>query len=183
MNESELPRNPETGEQLAMAEDWRQRGSDLFRSLDRGLLFISNAALVILVGTISWTVWSRYVLRTPLPWAEDITSITFGWFIFIGMAAVHNRRGHVSIDIVTSTLPLRLQLMIGRLGDIIVVLFCAYTAYLCARQAIVSHTTAHTPVIELPLSYLFASLTLGFTLMGLRSVGYLLGIPPMSMQE
>jgi TRAP-type C4-dicarboxylate transport system permease small subunit len=166
-----------------MPDDWRERGAILFRRIDKILLFVSNIALVVLVATICWTVWSRYVLRTPLPWAEDITSITFGWFIFIGMAAVHDRRGHVSIDIVTSALSPRLQSAIARLGDIIVVIFCAYTAYLCAKQAIVSHATAHTPVLALPLSYLFASLTIGFALMSIRSLGYLAGIAPISMQE
>jgi TRAP-type C4-dicarboxylate transport system permease small subunit len=161
----------------------RGRAERLFRLIDTVLISITNTALVVIVLTICWTVWTRYVLRTPVVWADDITSLTFAWFIFMGMAAVYNRRGHVSIDIVTSMLPPWLQKVNERAVDIIVGLFCAYTAYLCAVQSVVSNTTAHTPVLELPLSLMFGSMTIGFGLMAIRSVGYLMGVPAIPLNE
>ena len=152
--------------------------ADLFRRLDMVLLAITNLALVVIVVTISWTVWSRYVARTPVVWGDDVTSFAFAWFIFIGMAAVHNRRGHMGIDVVTSLLPPKTQMIVARLGDAFVAIFCAYTAYLCGEQTVVSHNLAHSPVLDLPLSYFFASLTIGFALVALRSAAYVVGVPP-----
>lgn len=160
-----------------MEVTWRDRAAAVFRGVDTVLITITNLALIVIVLTICWTVWTRYVMRTPVVWSEDVTSLTFAWFIFMGMAAVHNRRGHVSIDLVTSILPQRVQAVIDRLVDVIVGAFSGYTAYLCALQAVVSQSTAHTPVLELPLSLLFGSMALGFALMAIRSVGFLFGIP------
>ena len=166
-----------------MSSNAREQAEAAFRFIDKILVTIANLSLVIIVGVICWTVWTRYVMKTAVVWGEDITSLTFAWFIFIGMAAVHNRRGHVSIDIVTSTLPKKAQAFLDKLGDVIVAAFCAYTGYLCTQQAIVAHGMSHTPVLDIPLSYFFASLAIGFWLMAIRSVGYLLGVRPIPLHE
>jgi TRAP-type C4-dicarboxylate transport system permease small subunit len=166
-----------------VSSNGREQAEAAFRFIDKILVTIANLSLVIIVGVICWTVWTRYVLRTPVGWGDDITSLTFAWFIFIGMAAVHNRRGHVSIDIVTSTLPPKAQAFFDKLGDVIVAVFCGYTAYLCTQQAIVAHGMSHTPVLDIPLSYFFASLAIGFGLMSIRSVGFLLGVRPIPLHD
>ena len=149
---------------------------DLFvRLTDRAALFIANTAMAVILATICWTVISRYILRSPVSWAEDITSIAFAWFIFIGMVAVHNRRGHISLDIFTSALPAWMQQPLARGADIFVAAFCFYTAYLCGLQAYISQGSAHTTVLKIPLSFFFASLAIGFFLVALRTVTYLFG--------
>jgi TRAP-type C4-dicarboxylate transport system permease small subunit len=155
-----------------------ERGRRFFRALDSAELFIANTALVIICLTICWNVVSRYMLKTPVAWAEDVTSISFAWFIFIGMVAVHNRRGHISIDIAIGILPDIWRRFIERAVDLFVMVVCAYTAYLCGLQTVVSHTTAQMTVLNVPLSALFASLTLGFALMALRSGFFVLGLRP-----
>ncbi|PCJ85605.1 MAG: C4-dicarboxylate ABC transporter permease [Hyphomicrobiales bacterium] len=165
------------------AANWRARAEMVFLYIDKALLTISNTALLIILLTIFWTVWSRYVIRSPVAWSEDVTSTSFAWFIFISMAAVYNRRGHVGIDIITSLLPSALQQIVAGLGDVFMVIFCAYTAYLCGLQSVVSHTTAATTVLHIPLSYYFASLTIGFGLMSLRSASFLFGVPPIPREE
>jgi len=62
------------------------RADRVFRLIDAALIMIANLSLVVIVFTICWTVWTRYVMRTPVVWAEDVTSLAFAWFIFMGMA-------------------------------------------------------------------------------------------------
>lgn len=162
---------------------WRARAVTALELVDKLMLTISNLALMVILLTICWTVWSRYVLQAPLTWSEDVTSMSFAWFIFIGMAAVHNRRGHVGLDIFTALMSDRAQLFVQRIGDILMVIICGYIAYLCTLQAIVSHGTAHTTVLAIPLSYFFASLALGFGLMAVRSITFILGVPPVADME
>jgi TRAP-type C4-dicarboxylate transport system permease small subunit len=150
--------------------------SRLLRALDRVELIVTNTALVIILVTICWNVVFRYVLASPVSWAEDVTSIAFAWFIFIGMVAVHNRRGHIGIDLVTSLLPDRLRVPLDRGVDAFVVVVCAYTAYLCGQQTVISHYTAQSTVLKIPLSVLFISLAIGFALMALRSACFALGM-------
>lgn len=163
--------------------NWRDRVEVAFKYIDKLLLTISNISLLAILLTVFWTVWSRYVMRSPVTWSEDITSTAFAWFIFISMAAVHNRRGHVGIDIFTSYLPDAWQKIVAVFGDVFMVIFCAYTAYLCSLQAIVSHTTAATTVLHIPLSYYFASLSIGFGLMSMRSAGFVFGVNPIPTEE
>jgi TRAP-type C4-dicarboxylate transport system permease small subunit len=151
------------------------RGHRILRGIDRVELFVANAANVVILATIFWNVLSRYVLETPVAWAEDVTSIAFAWFIFIGMAAVHNRRGHIGVDLLASLLPKGAGALVDKAGELFVLVFCSYAAYLCAAQTIVSHTTSKTTVLEIPLSVLFASLTLGFSLMAVSSAFHLAG--------
>ncbi len=149
---------------------------DLFvRLTDRAALFVANTAMIVMLATICWTVISRYLLRSPVSWSEDITSIAFAWFMFIGMVAVHNRRGHIGLDVFISVLPAWTQTSLARGADIFVAIFCFYTAYLCGLQAYVSQGSAHTTVLKIPLSFFFASLAIGFFLMALRSVTYVFG--------
>lgn len=148
-----------------------------FRIVDSAALAIANTALVVLLLTICWNVLSRYVMRSPVAWAGDITTIAFAWFIFIGVIAVHDRRGHISIDMLPLLFPGAARYL-EKTVDLFVAVFCFYTAYLCALQAIISQGTAHTTVLKIPLSVLFVSLAAGFLLMAVRSVGYLLGVRP-----
>lgn len=144
--------------------------------LDLAETAIANSATVVILATVCWNVISRYVLRSPVAWAGDVTSIAFAWLIFIGAAAVHNRRGHISVDLVAALLPERLRRMLDWLVEAFVAAFCAYAAYLCAQQTIVSHTTAKTTVLEIPLSVLFVSLAIGFLMMAVRSALFLAGV-------
>lgn len=159
----------------------RGRAERLFDVIDTILLAVGNTALLVLLVVICWTVIARYVLRTPASWGEDITSIAFAWFIFIAMVPIHNRRGHIGLDIVVSRLPQRAQDAINKAVDLFILVFCAYSAWLCGLQAVISYGTAHTTVLKIPLSFSFASLTIGFGLMGLRSLGYALGARPIPM--
>ena len=81
-----------------------------------------NIAFVILLSAISWGVLSRYVVPTPATWVEEVTSISFAWLIFVGAAEVHRRKQHVSVDLLTSILPLPVQRVLALAVDAFVVL-------------------------------------------------------------
>lgn len=157
-----------------MSRDTRQDEGIFWRTIDRASLFIANVALVVILLVICWTVVSRYLLRSPVSWGEDVTSIAFAWFIFMAMVAVHNRRGHIGIDLFTALMPPKVQTLLNRAADLFIACFCLYTAYLCGWQMIISHHTAYTTVLKIPLSYLFLSLALGFFLLAVRSIGFAL---------
>lgn len=135
---------------------------------------IANSAYVIILATICWNVLSRYVVPTPAAWAEDVTSIAFAWLIFVGAAAAHNKRAHISVDLLTMVLPKPAQRVLAKAVEVFMLVFCTYATYLCAQQTYVSHFKAKTIVLHIPLSVLFAGVTLGFALMALRSAQHLM---------
>jgi len=138
----------------------------------RGLsleLIAMNVGFVVLVAAIVWGVLSRYVTEEPATWVEEVSSIAFTWVVFIGAAEVHRRGKHVRVDLVTNLFPARLRAGVELAGGLLVALYCFYLAWLGARQVLISNS-ASTPMLRIPLSVPYVGLTLGFFLMGLRSL-------------
>ena len=131
-------------------------------------LVLMNACFVILLTAICWGVLSRYVLGSPATWVEEVSSIAFAWVTFIGAAEVHRRGKHVSVDLLTSLLPLHIRVALAFAIEAFVGIFCLAACWLGAQQAWVSHASS-TSMLRIPLSVGYAGLTLGFLLMAMRS--------------
>src|SRR3954471_14194068 len=116
------------GGRYAAEENTPPRG--FFASIESFEQILMNVSFVILLGALSWGVLSRYVVPTPATWVEEITSISFAWLIFVGAAEVHRRKQHVSVDLLTNLLPLRLQRLLALLIEAFVAGLCFYVAYL-----------------------------------------------------
>jgi TRAP-type C4-dicarboxylate transport system permease small subunit len=132
-----------------------------------------NIGFVVLVCAIVWGVLSRYVTEAPATWVEEVSSIAFAWVVFMGAAEAHRRAKHVSVDLITSFLPAGPRVALAVATEIFVVLYCLYVAWLGAQQAITSNA-AYTSMLHIPLSVLYAGLTLGFLAMALRGLQRLL---------
>ncbi len=136
-------------------------------------LVLTNIGLVILVGSIVWGVLSRYITKEPATWVEEVSSIAFTWVVFVGAAEVHRRGRHVSVDLLTSLFPDRLRAGLDVASQIFVAAISLYVAWLGLKQTVVSNS-AHTSILEIPLSVSYAGLTFGFLMIGLRSLQRLL---------
>lgn len=136
-------------------------------------LVMTNAGLVVLVGSIVWGVLSRYVTKEPATWVEEVSSIAFTWVVFVGAAEVHRRGRHVSVDLLTALLPERLRAGLDIAAQVFVAALSLYIAWLGLRQTMVSNS-AHTSMLGIPLSVSYAGLTFGFLMIGLRSLQRLL---------
>jgi len=132
-------------------------------------LVAMNVGFVVLVGSIVWGVLSRYVTESPATWVEEVSSIAFTWVVFVCAAEVHRRGRHVRVDLLIALLPARIRPAEDVMVEIFVVLYCLYVAWLGLQETIASNS-ATTSMLNIPLSVPYAGLTLGFLLMGLRSV-------------
>lgn len=68
---------------------------------------------LLLVGlclTVSAQVFSRFVLKDPYTWAEELARLLFIWCVFVGASMAHKHRRHFAIDL----LPVRLASCGGR---------------------------------------------------------------------
>lgn len=57
---------------------------------------ISFLAMVILV---CWQVFTRYILKNPSSWSEELVSYLFAWMALLGASLVVGERGHMNIPI------------------------------------------------------------------------------------
>lgn len=64
---------------------------DLLLRLDKGVRFIGNVLLTLMVIDILVQVLFRYVLRDPLVWTEELARFLLAWMVFLGASsAVYN---------------------------------------------------------------------------------------------
>ena len=61
-----------------------------------GLAGISFLAMVILT---CWQVLTRYVLKNPSTWSEELVGYLFAWMSLLGASIVTSERGHMNIPI------------------------------------------------------------------------------------
>ncbi len=83
---------------------------------------VSFAAMVILT---CWQVFTRYILKNPSPWSEELVSYLFAWMALIGASVVTGERGHMNIPIVVDKMGNNARKGFLILAEVIAFLFSA----------------------------------------------------------
>lgn len=154
--------------------------TDIFR-LTTGLAhleeIVAGLALVAIILAVGWGVLSRYVSRQPAPWANEVATLAFAWLIFIGAAACFKHGMHPSIDMLVRRLPASAAKLARLLTHALTLGFCVLMVWLGVVFSIEAWTDP-TPVLRLPMTVVYGPVTLGFALMILRYVQFvILGRP------
>ena len=83
---------------------------------------ISFLAMVILT---CWQVFTRYVLKHPSTWSEELVGYLFAWMSLMGASIITSERGHMNIPIIIERFNINAQKGWNCLGEIIAFLFSA----------------------------------------------------------
>ncbi len=74
----------------------------MFRSikkvLDRSLELLVIVVVVVLVVDVLWQVFTRFILKNPSTWTEELAIILLIWVSLLGAAVALNRGAHLGID-------------------------------------------------------------------------------------
>ncbi len=87
-----------------------------------GLAGISFIAMVILT---CWQVLTRYVLKNPSTWSEELVGYLFAWMSLLGASIVTCERGHMNIPIIVERFSETVQKGLNCFGEIVAFLFSA----------------------------------------------------------
>jgi tripartite ATP-independent transporter DctM subunit len=125
------------------------------------LLMLGSAA------TATLQVFCRYALNAALPWPEEVAIWQFSWAVFLGMALLTGRRGHVAIDLLRPFLPGALVAPHRFFVDAMV----ATTSLMLVVQGadFASRAIQVSPAMQWPVTYLFMAVPVG----GLLNLYYL----------
>lgn len=97
-----------------------------FRTLlTRALNVLAGASFLVMVILTCWQVFTRYVLKAPSSWSEELVSYMFAWMSLLGASLVTSERGHMNIPVVIERLPQSGQKFFGVVGELIAFLFSA----------------------------------------------------------
>lgn len=149
------------------------RGARLARPFALLEELVAGGALLLVIAAVTWGVLSRYVSRAPAPWANEVAVLAFAWLIFIGAAACFKHGIHPSIDMLVTRLPVPLARVARLLAHALTMGFCALMVWLGVVFSVEAWTDP-TPVLRLPMTIVYGPVTLGFALMLVRYVQFVI---------
>ena len=78
--------------------------------LDRALEVLVTVSMTVLVVDVVWQVFTRYILRDPSDWTEELATFLMIWVGLLGTSVALNRGAHLGIDYFTLKLSPRRRL-------------------------------------------------------------------------
>lgn len=72
----------------------------LRKYLNYALNLLAGGSFLAMVLLTCWQVFTRYVLKNPSSWSEEMVSYLFAWMSLFGASIVVGERGHMNIPIV-----------------------------------------------------------------------------------
>lgn len=65
---------------------------------------ITVAMMVFLILLITWSVFSRFVLNSPVAWQYEATLVCLSWIVFIGMSMTFHNDEHMRLTFVANAM-------------------------------------------------------------------------------
>jgi TRAP-type C4-dicarboxylate transport system permease small subunit len=86
----------------------------VFRSikkvLDYSLELLVMVVVAVLVADVLWQVFTRFILKNPSTWTEELAVFMLIWVSLLGAAVALSRGAHLGIDYFVGKLPIRTRL-------------------------------------------------------------------------
>ena len=97
----------------------------LRNALTRALNVLAGVSCIAMVVLTCWQVFTRYVLKNPSSWSEELVSYLFAWASLLGASLVTGERGHMNIPIVLEKFSPALQKLLNIFGELVAFAFSA----------------------------------------------------------
>lgn len=138
------------------------------------LLALLMAALVV---DVTWQVFTRFVLRDPSSFTDELARFLLIWVGLVGAAYVSGQRAHLAIDLLPAKLSGRAGHALGAFIEAVVLVFAVAVmtvggARLVGLSFLLGQTSA---ALEVPLGYVYLALPLSGTLMSFYALLYMAG--------
>lgn len=131
-------------------------------------LFFCFTLILVLVN-----IFMRYFLKTGIPWSEEVATGCFVWTVFIGAAAAFKENQHIGIDILVKYLSDDKKHLVKLFVDVLLVIVIAFITVLSIQYIFTSYTKP-TPVLGVSSAYISSAIPVGFILMLMRSIQFLI---------
>lgn len=144
--------------------------------LDRIVGGIAVGLMVLLVLDVTWQVLSRYVLRNPSSFTEELAAFCLIWLGLLGGAWAYRQRAHLGVDILTRKMaPVNRRR--SEIFSYCVMLFFAVTVLVIGGSRLVWLTLSLQQVsaaLQVPMGYIYSVVPVSGLLFVLYSVTFIL---------
>ena len=130
--------------------------------------WITLAIFWALAYTVFHQFFTRYVLSNSAAWTEEIARYLLIAVTFVGGSMAVRRNSHIHVEFVYRYLPASVGRMLSTFVDLVRFAFLAYATWLSIELVPRMHNLGMT-VVDLPMSYVYGVVTVGFAMMTFRS--------------
>jgi len=112
---------------------------------------------------------TRYILKMPLPWVEELTRYLMVWMTFIAGAIAVARRSHLKVELLETFLPPNIYRWVDMILNGIIALFSAYfgtLALIFLRDQISIGQVS--PAMQISMAWPLAAFFIGGILMAIH---------------
>lgn len=98
----------------------------IWRGIDSAFEAFALLCLTTCVLVVLWQVFGRQVLGDSPSWSEEVARILMVWTGFLATAIGFREGSHIAITFIVDRMPKIAQLVIGRLIQLMVLIFAVY---------------------------------------------------------
>ncbi len=136
----------------------------LRNKLDQAVLVTCGLALILLVVTVTWQVFSRYILNDPSSFTDELSRYTMVWLGLLGATYLFGKRGHLAITLFQDALPKKANLVLQLFINMLMMAFI-YLAMFKGGVMLMGRTMQQlSPALQIPMAYIYVILPLSAVL-------------------
>ena len=124
---------------------------------------------VIIVGFAQ--VVCRFILRTPLPWSEELLRFSFIWLTYTASSMGIMAGTHANVTVLTDRLSVKSQKVLQVFIDLLTAFFCAVVFYFSITiiQTQIA-TNQISPAMRIPMYFVYLVLPVGMFISVFRTI-------------
>jgi TRAP-type C4-dicarboxylate transport system permease small subunit len=142
--------------------------------LDRSLELLVMVVVVVLVLDVLWQVFTRFILKNPSTWTEELAVFMLIWVSLLGAAVALGRGAHLGIDYFVGKLSARIRIFTEVFVFLVVALF-SFTVMILGGIELVTDTLRLeqiSPAINVKVGYVYLAIPIsGFFLVLYSIIG------------
>lgn len=125
--------------------------------------------LLIMLFSVLLQIISRYIMRSPFPWTEELARYSYVWLTFIGVGFGIKNRNHITMTIFVEKLPIHLQHIVRLIVNIIIIVMLIYI--LPSNFLFAMRTTRVSGALEIPMPFVYMGVIIGLVIALIRLIG------------
>ncbi len=140
--------------------------------LDRSLEVLIIVVTAVLVLDVTWQVFTRFVLKHPSTWTEELAIFLLVWAALLGSAVALNRGSHLGIDFLVNKLSLKKKLCTEVFVFLCIALFSLCVMVIGGMDLVISTLNLGqiSPSVGIKIGYVYLAIPITGLFMMLYSI-------------
>ncbi len=85
--------------------------------VNRAVEYAVTAMLIVMVIVVFLQVIFRFIVKSAIPWSEELARYLLVWISFLGASIGVKRKGHIGIAAVVNVLPGRVKIIVSLIAN------------------------------------------------------------------